>query len=358
MDSILTATGTSSTIVGWGLTSEDGSSSSVLRQATVPIVSNTTCQAFVAYTIYSSQVCAGYASGGVDTCQGDSGGPIFVLASGTYYQVGVVSYGIGCARALNPGVYTRVASYSSWISSTITSHAAYISTNPTGWWWNSSEPGTGYSIEKSGNNLFIAGFLYGSSGTPVWYLSSGAMTTSSAYSQPLYLFGGGQSLSGSWRPAGAIGSVGSLTLSFTTTSQATLGIGGRSVALRRYGFDSSYVVNPPSSGMPQTGWWWAESEPGRGFFFETQRSSAFLAYYMYDTAGSAIWYLTTGSMTSSTLFQGTVFQYGGGQTLSGSWTAANAAASHGSVTIQFSSTTTGTLTLPNGSQVAIRRYTF
>ncbi len=358
VDTILTATGNTSTIVGWGLTSEGGSSSSVLRQATVPIVSNTTCQAFVSYTIYSSQVCAGYASGGIDACQGDSGGPIFVLAGGIYYQVGVVSYGNGCARAFNPGVYTRVASYSSWITSTIASSAAYISTNPTGWWWNSSEAGTGYSIEKSGSSLFIAGFLYGSSGAPVWYLSSGAMASSSSYSQPLYQYGGGQSLGGSWQAAGVVGSAGTLTLSLTSASQATLGIGGRSVSLRRFGFDSSYVINPPATGMPQTGWWWAESEPGRGFFFETQGNSAFLAYYMYDTAGTAVWYLTTGSMISTSVFQGTVVQYGGGQTLSGSWTQASATASHGTATIVFSSTTTGTLTLPNGSQVAIRRFSF
>ena len=78
MDSILTGSSTTSTIAGWGLTSEGGSSSSVLRQASVPIVSNTICQIYVSYTIYSSQVCAGYASGGIDACQGDSGGPIFV----------------------------------------------------------------------------------------------------------------------------------------------------------------------------------------------------------------------------------------------------------------------------------------
>ncbi len=358
VDSILTTSNVTSTIVGWGLTSEGGSSSSVLRQATVPIVSNATCQVYVSSTIYSSQVCAGYASGGVDTCQGDSGGPIFVLAGGIYYQVGVVSYGSGCARALSPGVYTRVASFSSWITSAIASYSSYISTSPTGWWWNSSEAGTGFSIEKRNSNLFIAGFLYGSSGAPVWYLSTGAMSSSSAYSQPLSQYGGGQSLGGSWRSAGVVASAGTLTLSFTSASQATLGIGGRSVALRRFGFDSTYVVNPPSSGMPETGWWWAESEPGRGFFFETQGSSAFFAYYMYDSSGTAIWYLTSGSMTSSTLFQGTLVEYGGGQTLSGSWTPASVTATHGSVTIQFSSTTTGVLTLPNGSQVAIRRFTF
>ncbi|KAJ7323445.1 Transmembrane protease serine 6 [Desmophyllum pertusum] len=64
-------------VTGWGATSEG--SPQILRQARVPLILRSTCQAGyqdLAYTITSRMLCAGYAAGGIDACQGDSGGPL------------------------------------------------------------------------------------------------------------------------------------------------------------------------------------------------------------------------------------------------------------------------------------------
>ncbi|WP_433370948.1 serine protease [Actinoplanes sp. CA-142083] len=109
------------TIAGWGAASEGGSQQRYLLKAQVPFVSDATCNSAAMYggeIIATDEICAGYTSGGVDTCQGDSGGPMFRTdAAGAWVQVGIVSWGDGCARPNKPGVYTQVSYFSSAIKS-------------------------------------------------------------------------------------------------------------------------------------------------------------------------------------------------------------------------------------------------
>ncbi|WP_433616247.1 S1 family peptidase [Dactylosporangium sp. CA-139114] len=105
------------TIVGWGAATEGGAQQRYLLKATVPFVPDATCDNSYPDLIPSDEICAGYASGGVDTCQGDSGGPMFRRdASNAWIQVGIVSWGNGCARPNYPGVYTEVSTFASAIA--------------------------------------------------------------------------------------------------------------------------------------------------------------------------------------------------------------------------------------------------
>lgn len=108
------------TVAGWGAATEGGSQQRYLLKATVPFVSDATCRSYSGYSglIANEEICAGYTAGGVDTCQGDSGGPMFRRdANNAWIQVGIVSWGIGCARANAPGVYTEVSTFASAIAS-------------------------------------------------------------------------------------------------------------------------------------------------------------------------------------------------------------------------------------------------
>ncbi|MFI9834846.1 serine protease [Streptomyces sp. NPDC051913] len=109
------------TVAGWGAAREGGAQQRYLLKATVPFVSDATCRAYggsYGGLVASEEICAGFASGGVDTCQGDSGGPMFRKDSaGAWIQVGIVSWGEGCARPNAPGVYTEVSTFASAIAS-------------------------------------------------------------------------------------------------------------------------------------------------------------------------------------------------------------------------------------------------
>merc|ERR1712029_1001418 len=92
-------------VTGWGTLSSGGSLPSILQKVTVPFVDEETCKdAYGSSSITDGMICAGRK--GKDSCQGDSGGPM-VNMNGE--QVGVVSWGYGCAAAGYPGVYTRVS---------------------------------------------------------------------------------------------------------------------------------------------------------------------------------------------------------------------------------------------------------
>jgi secreted trypsin-like serine protease len=106
------------TIMGWGATREGGAASRYLLKATVPFVSDTTCRSsYGSELVAADMLCAGPLAGGTDTCQGDSGGPMIKTVNGAPVQVGIVSWGNGCARRNYPGVYTEVSTFASAITS-------------------------------------------------------------------------------------------------------------------------------------------------------------------------------------------------------------------------------------------------
>ena len=114
------------TIVGWGATSEGGGQSSRLKKAQVPFVSDSVCGQAYSYLAPATEICAGYTQGGVDTCQGDSGGPMVKNVGGVWREVGIVSYGYGCARAGYPGVYSEIQAFSNAIKARISANGTIV----------------------------------------------------------------------------------------------------------------------------------------------------------------------------------------------------------------------------------------
>jgi secreted trypsin-like serine protease len=103
------------TVMGWGQTRETSPQQERrLHYATVPTIPDQECA--TAYRkagvelVRDESICAGRR--GVDTCQGDSGGPMVGRdRRGRWVQIGIVSWGLGCARDGYFGVYTQISTF-------------------------------------------------------------------------------------------------------------------------------------------------------------------------------------------------------------------------------------------------------
>ncbi|KAG1682185.1 Clotting factor B [Nymphon striatum] len=127
--------GKPATIIGWGDTQfgkeiiqnlfcQTGSSSNILQQGQIPIITNEECdrrfQKLPSYSklfpsgVSDKFICADFGENRQDSCQGDSGGPMMHYDVG-WSIIGIVSFGVGCNTDGFAGVYTRVTEYVDWI---------------------------------------------------------------------------------------------------------------------------------------------------------------------------------------------------------------------------------------------------
>jgi len=110
-------------VTGWGRRTESSDHSVVLKEISVPMWNHERCNEALqaqfgpGYTLPETALCAG--AEGRDACDGDGGGPLVCGKQGQWYQVGIISFGIGCGRPGVPGVYTKVGAFNSWIEEKI-----------------------------------------------------------------------------------------------------------------------------------------------------------------------------------------------------------------------------------------------
>ncbi|XP_074009705.1 coagulation factor IX-like [Numenius arquata] len=110
-------------VSGWGATHDRGSTLRFLMKVRLPIVNMETCQHSTDRLVTDNMFCAGYRTQAADACKGDSGGPFTMSYHNTWFLLGVVSWGEGCAQEGKYGVYTRVSNYIPWIKETVESVA-------------------------------------------------------------------------------------------------------------------------------------------------------------------------------------------------------------------------------------------
>ncbi|XP_075532208.1 proclotting enzyme-like isoform X5 [Dermacentor variabilis] len=108
-------------IAGWGLTKEGGQDSDTLRYILKKEMPYKQCKPFLhteAQLTLNETIVVCATARSKDACTGDSGGPVTTWNKrGKFFQVGIVSFGYGCARPNQASGYTRVATFVPWILS-------------------------------------------------------------------------------------------------------------------------------------------------------------------------------------------------------------------------------------------------
>ncbi len=124
------------------------------------------------------------------------------------------------------------------------------------------------------------------------------------------------------------------------TAEARIVIGGDVACTARF---------MPPSADPESGWWWAPSEPGRAYSIELRDDRLMIAAYDYRADGSAVWYLGSGSWDGFGLTT-TLTEYAGGSKPPAERDSA------GTISLAFASSARGTLARSGGKTLAIERY--
>lgn len=105
--------GQTANVTGWGIVSIGASAPNVLQVVAIQLVSTADCNRAYNGSITPTMLCAGSRRGGRSACLGDGGGPL--VRNGV--QLGIVSWSRGgCGRPQFPGVYARIASFTTWIN--------------------------------------------------------------------------------------------------------------------------------------------------------------------------------------------------------------------------------------------------
>lgn len=231
--------------------------------------------------------------------------------------------------------------------------SAFSISPQTGWWWNADESGRGYTIEQQGDKIFFAAYLYSDDGSAVWYTADMNKTADDQFAGDLVQFQNGQTLTGSYQKPELAGMPGAISLKFSSETEATLTLLNTDIAITRFIFEN----NSTTVTKQETGWWWNATESGRGYAIEQQGDKIFFAAYLYSDTGNAVWHTALMKQTASGQFTGELEEFQNGQTLTSDYQKPELAGMPGTVSLEFSGETDGTLTVLN-TAIPITRFRF
>ena len=283
----------------------------------------------------------------------------------------------GITRQLEAGVYyvlvapwesTAVGTYRMVMTATAAPPAG---ANYTDLWWNPSESGWGLNLAHQGDILFATLYTYDAAGNPLWlFMSNGAKQADGSYFGTIARASGPAFNASPWTPIFPV-NVGTMRLTFTTPTSATVVYTFNGVSLTkgivRYQFSTPTTCTATSgersSATNYQDLWWNPAESGWGVNLAHQGNLIFATLYTYDSGGNPMWLaMSAGQQVGTTrTYQGPLHRYSGPPFNASPWAPAVTGTQVGTMTLTFTDGVTGTLTYSvNGTQVvkSITRYEF
>jgi len=221
-----------------------------------------------------------------------------------------------------------------------------------GVWLNPAESGSGFGLDYQNGTLIVEAYSYLQTGGSQWYLAAGPVVNN-VFTGTLDKYTGGQCISCAFKGPAIAGNDGTIKITFTSPTTANVDLpGNRHIQIQRY-FQSAPVAGPF---IPVPGAWLNPSESGSGFGLDYENGTLIVEVYSYLSGGESQWYLAAGPVNNH-VFTGTLDKYRGGQCISCAYVAPGPPVGNdGTITITFTSATTGTVDLPGNRHFQIQRF--
>lgn len=168
------------TVTGWGELTSGSFWPDRLQSANVRIVSNATASQIYGQPLTADQLAtADMANGSGGACAGDDGGPLVVSKGTGKILAGVVSWRAECGDRTYPGMYARVSSFESWITSVIRSplgtyRSVSFLSGAVGEWRD-------YPVNVSAGTPVLMVHMTGGTGNADLHVRAGGLPTTTSY---------------------------------------------------------------------------------------------------------------------------------------------------------------------------------
>jgi hypothetical protein len=231
----------------------------------------------------------------------------------------------------------------------------------TGWWYDSTQPGTGLAVAIQENNkVFLAWFVYDDQGRTTWYASGGSMANDNTYVGQLMKWTGW-----AWgtepysMPASEV--VGSVTVIFNKGANDsisfTAAVGGTVVTNNYTSFMKDFAPGAKDS-RNITGWWYDPNYNGMGFYLDARGGKMAMVWYNYRGDHSPRWWTSTAAFPDgSATYTGALDGWMNGQCVGCPFTSPPTIipGEGGNITINFTDADHATLTV-GSTTVNLQRF--